>query len=119
MTTVFSRTALGGTFDHLHSGHKILLAIAAFLTTSELVVGVMDPERERLERKKYYKEMEHISIRTQKVKDFLGTISRNLKVSAVEIQDDYGPTKTDAGLQALIGSAETAKGCLLGTIYLS
>jgi hypothetical protein len=32
--------ALGGTFDHLHVGHKILLTMAAFITTKRLIVGV-------------------------------------------------------------------------------
>ncbi|OCF45486.1 hypothetical protein I317_00733 [Kwoniella heveanensis CBS 569] len=33
--------ALGGTFDHLHAAHKLLLHLALFLTTRKLIVGVM------------------------------------------------------------------------------
>lgn len=33
-------SALGGTFDHLHAGHKILLTMAASITTRKLIVGV-------------------------------------------------------------------------------
>lgn len=36
----FEVTAMGGTFDHLHAGHKILLSIAASITTRKLIVGV-------------------------------------------------------------------------------
>lgn len=32
--------ALGGTFDHLHAGHKILLSMAARLARATLIVGV-------------------------------------------------------------------------------
>ena len=32
--------ALGGTFDHLHAGHKILLSMAAWITSSKLIVGM-------------------------------------------------------------------------------
>lgn len=33
-------SALGGTFDHLHGGHKILLTMAAWITDKRLVVGL-------------------------------------------------------------------------------
>lgn len=38
----FQNVVLGGTFDRLHVGHKILLSTAAIRTTDRLVVGVTD-----------------------------------------------------------------------------
>ena len=35
--------ALGGTFDHLHAGHKILLSMAAWITREKVIVGVTGP----------------------------------------------------------------------------
>lgn len=32
--------ALGGTFDHLHCGHKILLSMALWITADKLIVGI-------------------------------------------------------------------------------
>lgn len=32
--------ALGGTFDHLHAGHKILLSMSAWIAGEKVIVGV-------------------------------------------------------------------------------
>lgn len=32
--------ALGGTFDHLHAGHKILLSMGAWIARRKLIVGI-------------------------------------------------------------------------------
>lgn len=37
---IYPVSILGGTFDYLHPGHKILLSMAAWITTSKLIVGV-------------------------------------------------------------------------------
>lgn len=37
---LYDVVALGGTFDHLHAGHKILLGMAASVTERRLIVGV-------------------------------------------------------------------------------
>ena len=38
----FPVVALGGTFDHLHAGHKILLSMAIWITREKLIVGLTD-----------------------------------------------------------------------------
>ena len=37
---MFPVVALGGTFDHLHAGHKILLSMGAWLAREKLIVGI-------------------------------------------------------------------------------
>ena len=37
--------ALGGTFDHLHAGHKILLSMAAWIAERKIIVGVTGENR--------------------------------------------------------------------------
>lgn len=41
-TKLFENVVLGGTFDRLHNGHKILLSTAALKCTKKLTVGVTD-----------------------------------------------------------------------------
>lgn len=36
----FPVVALGGTFDHLHAGHKILLSMAAWIARKKVIIGV-------------------------------------------------------------------------------
>ena len=40
LVRTFSDVALGGTFDHIHNGHRLLLAQSALLAQRRLVVGV-------------------------------------------------------------------------------
>ena len=37
---VFDKTIVGGTFDHIHAGHKILLTMTALLASKTIYVGV-------------------------------------------------------------------------------
>ena len=37
---LYSVAAMGGTFDHLHAGHKTLLSMAAWIAEEKLIVGV-------------------------------------------------------------------------------
>jgi hypothetical protein len=38
--SLFSVVVLGGTFDHLHAGHKILLSMGAWIASEKIIVGV-------------------------------------------------------------------------------
>jgi hypothetical protein len=37
---VYKQACMGGTFDHMHLGHKLLLTQAALLTTDVLHIGI-------------------------------------------------------------------------------
>lgn len=36
----YQSCALGGTFDHLHSGHKLLLSLAALSASAKVMIGI-------------------------------------------------------------------------------
>ncbi|KAG5359207.1 Phosphopantetheine adenylyltransferase [Yarrowia sp. C11] len=104
----FSVVALGGTFDHLHAGHKILLTLAAWLARDKLIVGITGPEL--LTKKKYAEAMESFDVRESHVTQFLNYIAPPLLLQPVMINDVYGPTASDPDIDALVLSAETRGG---------
>ena len=40
----FGHVALGGTFDRLHAGHRLLLAAAVMMTNNEIYIGITGTE---------------------------------------------------------------------------
>ncbi|KAJ1730539.1 hypothetical protein LPJ72_004424 [Coemansia sp. Benny D160-2] len=103
--TSFSHVALGGTFDHLHVGHKILLTAAALAATKRVVCGISTDTL--LENKKYREQLESYRTRELSVLLFLRKIRKDLIFELVPIDDPYGPTATDASIGALAVSHET------------
>ncbi|KAK4704287.1 pantetheine-phosphate adenylyltransferase, partial [Phenoliferia sp. Uapishka_3] len=100
--------ALGGTFDHLHPGHKILLTMSAAITTERIIVGVTDPTL--LTHKKYANLVQSIEDRIEAVREFLELVRPGIKHDVVPISDIYGPTSSDPTIQAIVVSDETRQG---------
>ncbi|KAL0081529.1 hypothetical protein J3Q64DRAFT_1731636 [Phycomyces blakesleeanus] len=104
----FSRVALGGTFDHIHAGHKILLTMAALLTNKSIVVGVTDDSM--LQSKKHRQFIQPTEKRIGSVERYLHSVRRNVEPYVVPICDPFGPTITDPAIDALVCSKETLQG---------
>lgn len=105
----FLVSAVGGTFDHLHDGHKILLLAAGFVTLKHLIVGVTGPQM--LLKKKYAEVMEPIGQRIKAVTKFLQQIlPPSVTFAIYQIDDVCGPTGFVKDIDALIISEETRKG---------
>lgn len=111
---IFNISAVGGTFDHLHDGHKILLSSAVFLTKSKLVVGITGPVL--LKNKKFSETLESFGARQASVTNFLNlltrhsSLERNFRYEIYQINDVCGPTGYLRDLDALIVSEESVKG---------
>ncbi|XP_059052187.1 bifunctional coenzyme A synthase [Achroia grisella] len=106
----YEYVALGGTFDRLHNGHKILLSQAALRATKHLTVGVTDVNM--IQSKKLWELIEPIETRIKAVVDFLTDINPELEYNVVPIQDLYGPTKDDPRYQLIVVSEETSRGAV-------
>lgn len=100
--------ALGGTFDHLHAGHKILLSMGAWIATEKLIVGVTSSEL--LTRKPNAHLLEPLEVRMENVRAFLRRFKKSVEPYIVELKDVYGPTGYDPNIQALVVSRETVPG---------
>ncbi|BGP50532.1 hypothetical protein JCM10450v2_006451 [Rhodotorula kratochvilovae] len=105
---IYPVVALGGTFDHLHAGHKILLTMACSLCTTRLVVGVSDDHL--LVNKKFKHLLEPLAERIRAVERFVALVRPSIQCDAVPLQDVYGPTAHDPSIEALVVSDETRAG---------
>ncbi|WPK24173.1 hypothetical protein PUMCH_001436 [Australozyma saopauloensis] len=104
-----SCVAVGGTFDHLHDGHKILLLLTALCAGSKIIVGVTGDELLKL--KKYREFLEPLSVRMKSVCDFLQMImSPRQRFEIYQINDICGPTGYIDHIDALVISQETRLG---------
>lgn len=104
----YSHVAIGGTFDRIHHGHKKLLALAAMHCRDCLTVGVSGDAL--LAKKKGVELIAPQAERMQNVRDFLGSAFPTLSLNVVPIDDPYGPTISDASIDAIIVSSETIVG---------
>lgn len=68
----YNEVVLGGTFDHIHSGHRLLLAVASLLCEERITIGLSDGP---LLHRKFLKELiEPFQERRKKLQDFLNDV---------------------------------------------
>lgn len=102
-------TAVGGTFDHLHDGHKILLSLAVFLTSKTVIIGITGPKL--LVNKKYSETLESYERRQLRVAGYLKKIlNHGIKYEIFQINDVCGPTGYIRDINSLAVSEESSKG---------
>ncbi|XP_055689567.1 bifunctional coenzyme A synthase [Lutzomyia longipalpis] len=99
---------LGGTFDRLHMGHKILLSNAVLRAKKRLVVGVTDASM--VKSKKLPELILPVDQRINDVTNFLKDIDHSLRYEVVPISDPFGPTATDPDMDLIVVSQETQRG---------
>lgn len=97
----YKTVVLGGTFDRLHAGHKILLTEAVIRATKRVVVGVTDENMTR-KGKKLPELILSTKRRMEDVRKFLLFVDKTLEYVVVPISDPFGPTATDPDMDVSI-----------------
>lgn len=139
--------AVGGTWDHLHNGHKLLLTMTLFLldplpstTPHSATIGItgdallLNKKHSHL-LQSWMQRQKSVAVFSNSILDFSTTSSsqgsrqvsirddsgpngkgvdisypNGLVVKCTEIQDPFGPTITEEGIDGLVVSGETREG---------
>ncbi|VBB31255.1 unnamed protein product [Acanthocheilonema viteae] len=104
----YSAVVLGGTFDHLHNGHKMLLSRAVMAASERVVCGITCGDM--IKKKLLWELMEPFEKRAKAVQEFVEDISCSVRCEVHPIMDPYGPSIVDPDLKAIVVSNETEKG---------
>ena len=95
---------MGGTFDHLHEGHKLLIKTALSISTN-LVIGLTTEKL--LKNKKFSLKLENYLTRKTNLEIFIKSFTELNRVKIIELNDPYGPPIEDPQYEGLVVSQET------------
>eukprot|EP01083_Nonionella_stella_P111650 327653_1 len=103
----YKKVVFGGTFDHLHSGHKVLITIACLSSLDALYIGLSIDQL--LVKKKFANMLQSFDQRKHVLLDFIQCIKPGLNVIIEPLNDIFGPSVYES-IEALVISKETEKG---------
>ena len=104
----YNDVVLGGTFDNIHDGHRLLLTQSALLARRRILVGMSSGPL--LASKILPELIKPIDVRVSDVEAYLRDVKPWIKHEVVPITDVYGPTAWDEELECLVVSPETVRG---------
>jgi pantetheine-phosphate adenylyltransferase len=97
---------LGGTFDRIHPGHRLLLSAAALLAMQRLVIGLS----RKTSRKAHSEMIESFAVRAAHVVQLIYEINPNLVIVIEPLDDRVGPAGVVPRIDLLLLSEETVEG---------
>ncbi len=94
---------LGGTFDHLHAGHKKLLD-TAFSETQKVIVGVASSKLYAHKQNAHL--IEEFQIRKDAVLDYLKEKGYETRAEIIPIDDIYGNSLTEKNIEVIFATED-------------
>lgn len=107
MTKSFNHVILGGTFDHLHNGHKLLLS-QALSSTRRLTIGLVTNPHPF--DKSFAFSIQSYDARLSNLKSFINSVKANKKIDIIKLTDTYGTTLIDQTIEAIYVTSSTLAG---------
>ncbi|KAK0426268.1 hypothetical protein QR680_009614 [Steinernema hermaphroditum] len=104
----YDAVVLGGTFDQLHNGHKVLLSSAVRKANKYVTCGITDGVM--IQKKKLFELIQPYELRAKAVKEFIRDVGVDVECRAEAITDPFGPSIVDPDLQCIVVSEETRSG---------
>lgn len=96
----------GGTFDHLHAGHRLLITAAAILAKHKIVIGVS----RKAGNKEFSEFVQPLPDRIANVTRLIFRVNEDLIVSVEPLDGISGPAGILPDIDLLLLSEETIKG---------
>lgn len=107
----FNLCGLGGTFDHLHEGHKLLLK-TAFKLGKQVAIGLASDEL--LKQKEFSQKLESYDIRLKHIMDYIKSLDPEYpeRCIIIPLKDPLGPAITNPDIEIHVSSEETIETAL-------
>ena len=100
---------MGGTFDHFHEGHELLIRTALSVSNS-IVIGLTTSNL--LKNKKFASKLEDYKTRKKNIEKFVNSFTDLKRVKIVELNDPYGPPINEPNYDGIVVSQETYQNAL-------
>uniref|UniRef100_A0A2P2I061 Bifunctional coenzyme A synthase n=1 Tax=Hirondellea gigas TaxID=1518452 RepID=A0A2P2I061_9CRUS len=107
-TKIYKNIVAGGTFDHIHIGHKILITEGLLRCTNKFTIGVADGPL--LAKKTLTELIEPVGVRIKKLRSLLVDIDPSVEYCLEPIYEPLGPSGSDPDMEMIIVSQESLKG---------
>lgn len=106
----FAKIALGGTFDRLHAGHRVLIETAV-VNGDELVIGLTSDEY--VSNKLLSELIEPFATRKKYLHNYINSLFPQASFEIIALDDVFGTTLSDREIEAVCVSEQTVEGAEL------